>query len=107
MRAQNNIYYIIRSVLFHDDDQLFGRLKHVLQFDYSRRRRTQRQQGYFVVDVGTAVLAESRAVRKLGREHFSRRDRSASSDRGELTPVNTQKRVRNEYIYIINTHIIR
>lgn len=45
-----------------------------------------------MVDVGAAVLAESGAVGKLGREHFSRRDRSASSDRRELTPTQkTQK----------------
>jgi hypothetical protein len=61
-----------------------------------------------VVDVGTAVLAESRAVGELGGKHFTRLDRSAPSNRGELTPrkktetnaintsITTRKRVENE-----------
>lgn len=79
-------------ILFHDDYQLFGCLKHIVQFRYPRRWRTQWQQSDFVVDIGTAVLTESCAVGKLGGEHFSRFDRSASSDRSELAPKKVKKK---------------
>lgn len=49
------------------------------------------------MDVRAAVLAESRAVGKLGGEHLARLDRRAPSDRRELTSANHD---RCYYCYI-------